>query len=114
MKAFKSVLVLTLLLGDFGTPPTPAKDLSAVYTTPMLAMKPSVLLAEGTAATCPRVPSAVGSAVGILLILLLYCESRCQREKPLRKTCCKVQKRLTKYYVTITLMTTLCVGGTCR
>jgi len=43
MKAFKTVLVLTLLRGDLGTPPTPAKDLSAVYTTPMLAMKPNVL-----------------------------------------------------------------------
>ena len=95
MKAFKTVLVLTLLLGDFGTPQTPAKDLSAVYTTPMLAMKPNVLLAAGTAATCPRVPSAVGSAVGILLMLFLYYESRCQREKPLRRACCKVKKRLT-------------------
>ena len=36
--------ILTLLLGDFGTPPTPAKELSAARTTPILAMKLNVLL----------------------------------------------------------------------
>ena len=66
MKPFKTLLILTLLLGEFRIPPTPAKELSAVYTTPMLARKPNVLLAAGTT---PRVPSAVGSAVegGVLL-----------------------------------------------
>ena len=44
MKAFKTLLVLTLLLGDFGTPPTTAKELYAAYTTPILAMKTDVLL----------------------------------------------------------------------
>ena len=48
MKAFKTLLILTLLLGEFRIPPTPAKELSAVYTTPMLARKPNVLLAAGT------------------------------------------------------------------
>jgi len=37
MKEFKSLLVLTLLLGDFGTTPTSAKELYAAYTTPILA-----------------------------------------------------------------------------
>ena len=44
MKEFKTLLVLTLLLGDFGTPPTSAKELYAAYTTPILAMKSDVLL----------------------------------------------------------------------
>ena len=44
MKAFKTLLILTLLLEEFRIPPTPAKELSAVYTTPMLARKPDVLL----------------------------------------------------------------------
>ena len=44
MKEFKSLLGLTLLLGDFGTPPTSAKELYAAYTTPILAMKSDVLL----------------------------------------------------------------------
>jgi len=38
-----TLLVLNLLLGDFGTPPTPAKELSAACTTPILAMKLNVL-----------------------------------------------------------------------
>ena len=44
MKAFKILLILTLLLGDFGTPPSPAKEVSAARTTPILAMKLNVLL----------------------------------------------------------------------
>ena len=44
MKVFKTLLILTLLLGDFGIPPNLAKELSAAYTTPMLAMKSNVLL----------------------------------------------------------------------
>ena len=43
MNVFKTLLVLTLLLGDFGTPPTPAKEVSAAHTTPILAMKSNVL-----------------------------------------------------------------------
>ena len=82
MKAFKTLLILTLLLGEFGIPPTPAKELSAVYTTPTLAMKPNVLLAAGTGAICPRL-SGVGNAVGILLMLFLFYEARCRREQPL-------------------------------
>jgi len=33
-----------LLLGDFGTPPTPAEEVYAACTTPILAMKLDVLL----------------------------------------------------------------------
>jgi len=44
MIAFKTLLIQTLLLGDFGTPPTPAKELYAACTTPILAMKSNVLL----------------------------------------------------------------------
>ena len=44
MKAFKTLLVLTLLYVDYGTPPTSAKELSAACTTPILAMKSNVLL----------------------------------------------------------------------
>ena len=44
MKELKTLLILTLLLGDFGTPPTSAKELYAAYTTPILAMKSDVLL----------------------------------------------------------------------
>jgi len=44
VKAFKTLLVLTLLFGDCGTPPTSAKELHAAYTTPILAMKLDVLL----------------------------------------------------------------------
>ena len=44
MKAFKTLFILTLLLGDFGTPPTSAKELYAAYTTSILAMKSDVLL----------------------------------------------------------------------
>ena len=43
MKVFKTLLILTLLLGDFGTPPSPAKEVSAARTTPILAMKSNVL-----------------------------------------------------------------------
>ena len=32
MKVFKTLLVLTLLLGDFGTPPTSAKELYVICT----------------------------------------------------------------------------------
>ena len=44
MKTFKTLLILTLLLGDFGIPPNPAKELPTAYTTLMLAMKSNVLL----------------------------------------------------------------------
>ena len=40
----KTLLGLTLLLGDFGTPPTSAKELYGACTTPILAMKSDVLL----------------------------------------------------------------------
>jgi len=43
MKVFKTLLILTLLLGDFGTPPSPAKEVSAARTTRILAMKSNVL-----------------------------------------------------------------------
>jgi len=39
MKEFNTLLILTLLLGDFGIPPTSAKELYAAHTTPILAMK---------------------------------------------------------------------------
>jgi len=77
----------------------------------MLAMKPNVLLAAGMAATRTRVPSAVGSAVGILLMLLLYYGSRCKQEKPLRRACCKVKGLTLVLRNNNYLMTTLCVGG---
>ena len=44
MKEFNTLLILTLLLGDFGIPPTSAKELYAAHTTPILAMKSEVLL----------------------------------------------------------------------
>ena len=40
----ETLLVLTMLLGDFGTPPTSAKELYAAYTTPILAMKSDDLM----------------------------------------------------------------------
>ena len=43
-EGIQDFLILTLLLGDFGIPPNPVKELSAAYTTPMLAMKLNVLL----------------------------------------------------------------------
>ena len=35
MAGMKTLLILTLLFGDFGTPPTPAKELSAAHTEPI-------------------------------------------------------------------------------
>jgi len=44
VKVFKTLLILTVLLGDFDTPLTSANELYAAYATPILAVKSDVLL----------------------------------------------------------------------